>query len=141
MTHMQFEILFYGHPNMRALHPRTVEITTEPNLTVSGDCIVGVNASCGCSGIPEEMKDLMRRSDSKIKITIKVNNRSFVICGNGHEDLKLENPHDIVIRKSDYLCPRTLAINCDVASDDIPREMIKQLQDPKTTGLFVIEVT
>lgn len=141
MTHMQFEISFYGHPNMRALHPRTVEITTEPNLTVSGDCIVGVNASCGCSGIPEEMKDLMRRSDSKIKITIKVNNRSFVICGNGHEDLKLENQHDIVIRKSDYLCPRTLAINCDVASDDIPREMVKQLQDPKTTGLFVIEVT
>ncbi|MEM3172382.1 MAG: DUF371 domain-containing protein, partial [Candidatus Nitrosotenuis sp.] len=33
------------------------------------------------------------------------------------------------------------AVNCDKASDDIPRKMIKQLQDPKTRGLFVIEVT
>lgn len=138
---VRFEIPFYGHPNMRAFHPRTIEITTEPELTVQGDCIVGVNASCGCSGIPEQMKRALRRSESKIKITIKVDESSFVVFGNGHEDLVLENTHDIVIRKSRYTCPRTLAVNCDKASDDIPRKMIKQLQDPKTRGLFVIEVT
>ena len=126
---------------MRAFHPRTIEITTEPELTVQGDCIIGVSASCGCSGIPDEMKQMVRRSDSRIKITIKVNDSSFTVYGSGHEDLKLENMHDIVIRKSNYICPRTLAVNCDKASDDIPRKMIKQLQDPKTKGLFVIEVT
>jgi hypothetical protein len=138
---VRFEIPFYGHKNVRANHPRTIEITTEPDLTLQGDCIIGVGAECGCNGIPERMKRMIRRSDSNIKITIQVNGKSFQIVGKGHEDLVLENPHDIVIRKSNFLCPRTLAISCDKACDEIPRQLVKMLQDPKTKGLFVIEVT
>ena len=137
---MRFEIPFFGHENVRALHTRTIEITTEPDLTLQGDCIVGVGADHGCVSIPENLKEKLRRSESKIIITIQVDDEEFVIEGKGHEDLRLENPHDIVIRKSNFLCPRTLAIECDKASDDIPRKMIKKLQDPKTKGLFVIEV-
>jgi hypothetical protein len=138
---VRFEIPFYGHENVRAHHPRTIEITTEPDLTLQGDCIIGVGAKCGCKGIPDRMKKKLRRSDSKIKITIQVNDKSFQIVGKGHEDLVLENPHDIVIRKSNFLCPRTLAVGCDKACDDMPRQFVKMLQDPKTKGLFVIEVT
>ena len=137
---MRFEIPFYGHKNVRAFHPRTIEITTEPDLTLQGDCIVGVSAIHGCMNIPQDLKEKLRRSESKVTITIQVDDDEFVIEGKGHEDLKLENPHDVVIRKSNFLCPRTLAIGCDKASDDIPRKMIKKLQDPKTKGLFVIEV-
>ncbi len=140
MLLVRFEIPFYGHKNVRAHHQRTIEITTEPDLTLQGDCIIGVMSDCGCKGIPEKMKKKIRRSDSKITITIMVNGKSFRVTGKGHEDLKLENPHDIVIRKSKFMCPRTLAVECDKACDDMPREMIKQLQDPKTKGLFVIEV-
>lgn len=138
---MRFEILFYGHKNVRAYHPRTIEITTEPGLTLQGDCIIGVGAEYGCKGIPERIKKKIRRSDSNIKITIQVNDKSFQIVGKGHEDLVLENPHDIVIRKSNFLCPRTLAVGCNKACADIPRQIVKMLQDPKTKGLFVIEVT
>jgi len=126
---------------VRAFHSRTIEITTEPDLTLQGDCIIGVSSECGCKEIPQELKDDLRRSDAKITITIQVNEKKFKIVGNGHEDLKLENPHDIVIRKSSFVCPRTLAVRCDKASEDIPRDMIKMLQEPKTKGLFVIEVT
>ncbi|MBI5697787.1 MAG: DUF371 domain-containing protein, partial [Thaumarchaeota archaeon] len=119
----------------------TIEITTEPDLTLQGDCIIGVSSEYGCKEIPQELKDDLRRSDAKITITIQVNEKKFQIVGNGHEDLKLENPHDIVIRKSSFVCPRTLAVRCDKASEDIPRDMIKMLQEPKTKGLFVIEVT
>jgi uncharacterized protein len=138
---VRFEIPFYGHKNVRAFHPRTIEITTESDLTVSGDCIIGVNAECGCADLPKEIKDKLKDSRSRVKITIQVNDNSFIISGSGHDDLVLENPHDIVIRKSSFLCPRTLAINCDKACDEIPRKIIKQLQDPKTRGLFVIDVT
>lgn len=138
---MRFEIPFSGHENVRALHTRTIEITTEPDLTLQGDCIVGVGADCGCLEIPEKIKEKLRRSESKITISILVDGEEFIIEGRGHEELKLENPHDIVIRKSDFMCPRTLAIGCNKASDDIPRKMIKKLQNPKTKGLFVIEVT
>jgi uncharacterized protein len=33
-----------------------------------------------------------------------------------------------------------LSINCDTASDSIPRQMVKALQDPNTTGIFRIEI-
>lgn len=141
MALVRFEIPFYGHKNVRALHPRTIEITTEPDLTLDGDCIIGVAAYCGCNEIPAKLKQKLRKEDSKITITIRVKDKSFKITGSGHPDLRLENPHDIVIRKSNFLCPRTLAIGCDLASNDMPRQMIKLLQDPKTKGLFVIEVT
>ena len=135
-----FEIPFYGHENVRALHPRTIEITTEPDLTVQGDCIIGVSAKCGCKDIPKKLKKKLRDKRSKITLSIQVNNEIFQVSGNGSQDLILEHPHDIVIRKSKFLCPRTLAINCDKASDEIPRKIIKMLQSPKTKGLFVIEV-
>jgi len=138
---VRFEIPFYGHKNVRSLHPRTIEITTEPDLTLQGDCIVGISAECGCSKIPKKIKQKLRNANSKVTITIQVNDELFTVTGKGHPDLKLENPHDIVIRKSNFLCPRTLAVGCDFASDDIPRRMVKLLQDPKTKGLFVIEVT
>ena len=137
---MHFEISFSGHKNIRSLHPKTIEITTEPNLTLNGDCIIGVNASCGCNDIPEQMKNLMRNSKSEILFTISVKDISFKVKGNGHEDLILTNPHDIVIRKSSFICPRTLAIHCDLASDSLPRQMINTLQNPDSKGIFSIDI-
>ena len=137
---MHFEISFNGHKNIRSLHPKTIEITTEPNLTLNGDCIIGVEASCGCNDIPEQMKNLMRNSKSEILFTILVNDVYFKVKGSGHENLILTNPHDIVIRKSSFICPRTLAIQCDLASDSIPRQMIKILQNPDSKGVFSIDI-
>ena len=138
---MRFEIPFYGHENVRALHPRTIEITTEPDLTIQGDCIIGVSAECGCKNIPKKLKEMLRDERSTVTFSIQVNDEIFQVVGSGNPDLILEHPHDIVIRKSNFLCPRTMAINCDKASNDIPRKMIKMLQDPQTKGIFSIEVT
>jgi len=138
---MRISIPFYGHENIRSLHPKTIEITTESHLTVNGDCIIGVNADHGCNDIPERMKMLLQNSKSNVNCTIMVKDFSFKIKGRGNDKLTLKNPHDIVIRKSSFVCPRTLATNCDTASDEIPRQMIKLLQDPDTKGIFLIEVT
>ena len=137
---MHFEIPFYGHENIRSLHQKTIEITTESDLTLSGDCIIGVGASCGCNDIPEKMKRLLRSSKINILFTIKVKDFSFKVKGKGHDELVLTHPHDIVIRKSSFVCPRTLATNCDKASDSIPRKMIKILQNPDTKGIFAIDI-
>ncbi|MGI0003116.1 MAG: DUF371 domain-containing protein [Nitrosopumilaceae archaeon] len=138
---MRFEIPFSGHKNITALHQKTIEITTEPKLTINGDCIVGINASCGCNGIPEKLKKEIRDPSSKIKFSIIVDSQSFTVNGHGSKDLKLSHPHDIVLRKSKFVCPRTIAIGCNKASSSIPKKMIKVLQDPQTKGIFVIEVT
>ena len=69
---------------------------------------------------------------------IQVENHSFEINGEGNPNLELIHPSDIVIRKSSFVCPRTLAINCDKSAEDIPREIIRILRDPKTKGIFKI---
>ena len=135
---MKFEIEFTGHANIRSNHQRTLEITKESHLTPRGDCIVGVNAKSSCADLPEELKNKLKNPDSKVNFSIKVGDEEFVMEGKGHPDLILSHTEDIVIRKSDFVCPRTLAIKCDKASDLLPRSMVKLLQDPKTIGTFTI---
>ena len=138
---MRFTIPFYGHENIRSLHPKSIEITTESHLTVNGDCIIGIKADCGCNDIPERMKLLLQNSKSNVNCIISVKDFSFKVKGKGNDKLTLKNPQDIVIRKSSFICPRTLAVGCNVASDEIPRQMIKLLQNSETKGTFMIEVT
>ena len=137
---MQFEISFFGHKNIRSLHTKTIEITKDTKLTTSGDCIIGTNAFCGCDGIPTEIKNKLKSPKTNVLISIIVNGLSFQVHGKGHKDLKLTHSSDIVLRKSNYICPRTLAINCDKSSDQIPRKLVNLLQDSKTKGKLKIEI-
>ena len=137
---MNFEIEFSGHENIRSNHKNTIEITKESNLTPRGDCIVGVNANSSCNDLPQELKDKLRNSDATVSISIRIGDHEFVMHGNGHPDLTLTHKDDIVIRKSDFVCPRTLAVKCDKASDLLPREMVSLLQDPNTKGVLSIAV-
>ncbi len=137
---MRFQIEFSGHKNIRSLHEKTIEITKESDMTITGDCIIGVNAVSGCNDIPKEIKKKLKNHNSVVKFSIKVGDQSFEIIGKGHNDLVLSHPNDIVIRKSNFVCPRTLAVRCNKASNSIPRKMIKLLQDPNSKGIFAIEV-
>jgi len=137
---MKFEIDFLGHENIRSNHQKTIEITKESHLTSQGDCIVGVNATSCCADLPQELKDKLKIPGAKITFSIRVGKHEFVLEGKGHPDLILTHSEDIVIRKSDFICPRTLAIKCDKASDLLPREMVSLLQNPKTKGTFTITV-
>ena len=137
---MKIEIPFSGHGNILSLHKKTIEITKDSHLTINGDCIIGVNANLACIDLPEKFKKKVQNSNSEIIFTIKVGPHSFTIHGKGSEKLTLKHKNDIVLRKSAFVCSRTLAINCDMASDDIPREIIKELQSQNAAGIMIIEV-
>ena len=137
---MKIEIPFTGHKNILSLHKKTIEITKDSKLSVSGDCIVGTNSTIACIDLPEKFKKKIQNSDAMIVFTIVADEHSFSIHGKGSDKLTLKHTSDIVLRKSAFTCSRTIAINCDKASDDIPRDMIKKLQNPKTTGKLIIEI-
>ena len=137
---MKFDIEFFGHPNIRSNHRGTIEITRDKHLTPSGDCIIGVGASCGCSGIPDAIKKRLQDPGSKVRLSVTVGRCVFELEGTGDEGLALSHPDDVVVRKSRFVCPRTLAVGCGRASDDLPREMVKLLQNPAQRGIFRIEV-
>ena len=138
---MKIEIPFHGHKNILSLHQKTLEITKDDELTSNGDCIVGVSANISCVDLPEKMKKKIRNPKTKITFSIRAGNKKFTIQGNGSKKLSLKHTKDIVLRKSAFTCSRTIAINCDNASSDIPRDFVKILQNPKTLGNMTIEVS
>ena len=137
---MKIEIPFTGHKNILSLHKKTIEITKDSKLSVSGDCIVGTNSAIACIDLPEKFKKKIRNPNTVIVFTIIADEHSFSIRGKGSEKLTLKHTNDIVLRKSAFTCSRTIAINCDKASDDMPRAMVKKLQNTKTNGNLIIEI-
>ncbi len=137
---MRFEVKFSGHKNIRSNHKKTIEITKDSKLTPKGDCIIGVNASSSCLDLPIPLKKKLQDPKSKITFEIQVEQLKFIVKGRGHQNLILTHPEDIVIRKSNFVCPRTLAVNCDKASDLLPRKMVNLLKNPKSQGTFAIIV-
>ena len=137
---MRYEIEFFGHENIRSNHKKTIEITKESHLTTRGDCIIGVSANSSCAALPEELKNKLKNPETTVKFLIKIGDDEFSLKGKGHPNLTLTHQEDIVLRKSDFTCPRTLSVKCDKASDLVPREMVTKLQNPKTKGLFIITV-
>ena len=133
-------VTFRGHPMVRSSHPTTIEVTTEDHLTPRGDCIVGVGASNGCAQLDAQLKEGLRRKGSRVTICLFVGPYTFVVKAEGDPRLELSHPHDIVIRKSDYVSDRTLAVNADAAARDIPRDIVRQLENPDTVGRLEIEV-
>ena len=137
---MKLEIPFTGHKHVLSLHEKTLEITKDDELTPQGDCIVGVNSGISCMDLPEKMKKKIQNPETKIKFTLKVGKFSFKMQGHGSEKLTLKHVSDIVLRKSAFTCSRTIAINCDKASSDIPRDFVRLLQNPQTKGKIIIEI-
>jgi len=137
---VQDEVIFYGHPNVQSLHAKTIEITKEEHMTLRGDCIIGVRADKACAGLDEALKHKLRSNSAIVRIEVIVGTESFLITGVGDERLNLLSPHDIVIRKTNFVCPRTMSVRCDKASLELPRKMVKMLQDRDRKAIFRITV-
>ncbi len=132
-----FEIEFYGHKNIRALHRTTLEITKEGHLTPKGDCIIGVRASASVLDFPEWLKSYIK-DEKRLKFTITINKLEFSLRGLGSRLLSLSDPLELVIRKSDYISARTAAIKSTASAIDIPRELVEKLKDENAIGKMEI---
>ena len=137
---LQDEISFYGHPNIISSHPTTMEITKDTHLTRRGNCIVGVCASKACSHLRQNIRSNLCKDEGVVKIELIVEPYSFSIFGSSSSKLILSHHHDIVIRKSSYVDSRTLSIQCNMSSLDVPRSIIYLLQDSNTMGSMRITV-
>ncbi|MEO9319349.1 MAG: DUF371 domain-containing protein [Nitrososphaera sp.] len=134
------EVVFFGHPNVRCFHARTIEITKHEHLSLRGDCIAGVRANKACSDLSDQLKNRLRRDESFVKLELVVENEVWLVGGKGHRELSLEHTADIVTRTSSFICPRTLCIACDSGSASIPRRLVQKLQSTQTRGLLRIIV-
>ena len=137
---MEEVITFQGHKNVLSLHSRTIEITKDPNLTKKGDCILGVSANKACNDLDSSLKNRLRTNGTVVKISIVVEPFEFEVSGYGSNTLEISHGHDIVLRKSNYVDSRTLAVSCDKSAFDIPRDLVTLLTNAETKGMLKISV-
>ncbi len=118
-----------GHPNILATHKSTFEITKENYLTKRGDCIIGINANKSVSDLSQSLKEIIKRSQSKITLILESGGIRDEVHGSGDPKLMLSNPISIVVRKSSHISDRTLMIHSDKAAIDIKRDLINVLRN------------
>ncbi|MCW3998018.1 MAG: DUF371 domain-containing protein [Candidatus Bathyarchaeota archaeon] len=124
-------ILAHGHENILATHKTTLEITKDTQLSKNGNCIVAVAANKSLNELSDEFRKRLRKKNSKITIIIEANGLFEELTAKGFPKLTLANTKDMVIRKSDYICDRTLAIKASKSACDLSSNLVKKLRDPK----------
>ncbi|MFH8086222.1 MAG: DUF371 domain-containing protein [Candidatus Aenigmatarchaeota archaeon] len=133
------EIIAYGHPNISATHKTTFEITKSGEIRKDADCVIGVKANKACKDLSKEIKEALKEG-KKVEIKISAAGIEDVIIAYGSPALKLSHVEDIVIRKSDFIDNRTLAILANKAACDLKRELVEKLKNPETEIKITIEV-
>ncbi|HVP41125.1 MAG TPA: DUF371 domain-containing protein [Candidatus Krumholzibacteriaceae bacterium] len=128
-----------GHENVLATNRTTFEITKESHLTKRGDCIIAVNSDKAAADLSPEFKAAVRNEKAKVTITIEADGEREVAHAFGNPQLFLTHSTDMVIRKSDYVCNRTLAVRADKAAKDFSRTLAKKLQDPSQEVVIRLE--
>ncbi len=116
-----------GHPLVSARHPTTFELTMEPHLTTAGDCIIGVCADRGAADLSDEFRAALRRDGAVLVTTLHCGDLNVTIRSEGHRDLVLDHPTDLVWRRSDHVCGRTIGIHSDHVARTLPRELVARL--------------
>ena len=135
---MNFKIKAKGHENVLSLHKSTFEITKDKDLSLSGDCIIGLDIDKSMEDFPNEFKEKLANDDTKVIVELKTPNASDTIEGFGHHDLSLSHPTDIVCRKSTFVCSRTLMIKSNKAAIDLNRDLIKDLANGEPMEVNII---
>ena len=133
-------IFGYGHENILATHKTTLEFTKDKHLSKKGDCIVTVAADKALADLSGEFKENLRKTNTKLSVLIEVDGLIEQVNAHGSPRLILTHPTDMVIRKSDYVCSRTLAIHADKAAQDLSRDFVEKLKNPKQKVKITLEV-
>jgi hypothetical protein len=126
------EVIFaFGHENVLATHRTTFEITKKVELSKRGDCIIAVSADKSLTDLGFKFREGLKRENAKISIFIEAGDVGDAVNALGSSKLILSHPTDMVIRKSSYICGRTLAIKADKAACDLSRSLVEKLRNPK----------
>ncbi|MCD6558982.1 MAG: DUF371 domain-containing protein [Palaeococcus sp.] len=128
-------IVCWGHENVRATHKSTLEFTKEDFLTPRGDCILCIKANKGINDLSEEFKKGLK-SGKKLTIKIMVDEIEDELIAWGDERLILDHATSMVVRKSEYIDSRTLAVRADKAARDIKREIVEKLKNPEQKAVI-----
>lgn len=138
---MQYKFNAYGHPNILGTHKTTLEFTKDKEVSLKGDCIVGVNADFDSNKIK---KFIINSKNKNITITIQPisKNKKYKKIKeiiNAELNPSFDSGKEFVIRKTDFVSERTFAIRSNKAAFNLNRDLIGFLKEKKNRISFIIE--
>jgi len=116
-----------GHENVTAEHGSTFEITSDDYLTPAGDCILAIEADRVPAEFSEEFVTACQRQAARITITLEAGGQTDTVAALGNPELTFESDRSAVIRTSDYIDDRTVAIAASKSAGDIDRQLVEAL--------------
>jgi len=116
-----------GHALVLGTHPTTFEVTAEPHLTSTGNCIIGIAADKGCAGLSSEFKNVLCHDDARLLTRLVCGDSDAEIHSRGSSQFTLSHPTDLVWRRSTFVCARTIGILSDQVATTLPDRLIKNL--------------
>lgn len=131
---MQYKFHAYGHKNILGTHKTTLEFTKDSELTLKGNCIVGIKADFDLNDIKNFIK---KTKNKKIKIIIETADKKIKETINAELNPNFDSNKEIVIRKTDFVSERTLAIKADKTAFELKREFICYLSKNKNKIIVI----
>lgn len=131
---MKYQFHAYGHPNILGTHKATLEFTKEEELSLKGDCIIGVKADFELEGLKEFIKKLKNK---KISVTISASKIHETLAAEVNSDF--DDEKEFVIRKTNFASKRTFATSSNKAAFDLNRNLISFLKEKSSKISVLLE--
>ena len=135
---MLYKFNVFGHPNILGTHKTTLEFTKDREVSLNGDCIIGIKANFDL----EKLKKFIKNSkNSKISITLKTISKTTKIKEKINTILNpdFNRGKELVIRKTNFVSERTFAISSNKAAFDLNRNLISFLRGNRNKISVIIE--
>ena len=118
-----------GHEHVAATHASTFEVTTDDWLTPAGDCIVGVEANRAPDDFDPAFVAACRDPEREITVTLHADGHEARVSARGDPGLTFASDRSLVVRTSDYVDDRTVAVAADAAAAGLDRGLVEALAD------------
>jgi len=116
-----YSFFCYGHENLLGAHAKTLEFTKDSELSLDGDCIIGVKADFSLIKLKQFLS-----GKEKIKISISCDEIVDEVECDVNKDFN--DSHEIVVRKSEFNSRRTLGLRANKGAVDLKRELIEKMK-------------
>lgn len=126
---MRYTFQCWGHPNIRALHTRTIEFTKDHTLTERGDCIIGIKA--------DFRKEELKRFSRKVRIIVEAGDLTDRF--KAYVNPRFDDDREMVLRKSRHRSGRTFATDLNRGSNKLDRDIVELMRDPETKMKVTVE--
>jgi len=100
----------------------------EGRLTRNGHCIVGIGADKGALLLSPRFKDVLCHDDASLLTTLSCEEFAVTVHSRGSAAMTLNHPTDLVWRKSNFVCGRTVGILSDHVAATLPEELVIHLR-------------